>query len=266
MGIRLHGQNMSAMLIIAILSAASLVLVGCTLNRSALGCELAADDSGRCVGIDAGPVDAYVMMTDGDIRDAGQDAPDAFLPDAELPDGGLDGGPPDGGPPDSGPPDGGPPDGGPLDGGPPDAGFPTGPLHINFNAATGVTGIAFQVWWIMGPGDTRYSAWYYHRPCRRFGASIMCERDAPELASGRMIDFLPFDDSAGAATCTAATCPSLCTRSECPGYPPMGTFAYSASYSSVPVLDGEIVINADPGTASDGPAPNHSAGLRFRLP
>jgi hypothetical protein len=131
-----------------------------------------------------------------------------------------------------------------------------------------MTGIAFQVWWIMGPGDTRYSAWYYWRAsdCRRSGSSVLCQMDVPELASGRMIDFFPFDDTAGAATCTAATCPSLCTRSECPGYPPMGTFAYSASYSSVPVLDGEIVINADPGTASDGPAPNDSAVLRFRLP
>ncbi len=268
MGIRLNGQNLSAMLTIALVSCLVFVLEGCMLARSPLGCPEASDDNGRCILSDAGPVDAFVMMTDGDIRDAGPDAPDAFRPDAELPDGGPDAWvDPDGGPPDSGPPDGGPPDGGPRDGGPPDGGPPP-PLRITFNGATGPTGIAFQVWWIPGPVmPPVYSEWYY-RACRitRSGSMVTCEADAPELASGRHIDFFPFDDTLGAAVCTAVTCPSLCTRTECPTTGPVpGSFgSYSVEYP-VGTPTGTLTLNSDSGTAVDGPAPGDTAWIHTLL-
>ncbi|MCR4256235.1 MAG: hypothetical protein NUW08_00855, partial [Candidatus Uhrbacteria bacterium] len=82
----------------AFMLVANLVFVGCTLERSALGCaqDEVGDDIGRCrlVSADAG-TDAFVAMMDAGV-DAGYDAEiDAGdLPDAGPDDAGMDGGPP----------------------------------------------------------------------------------------------------------------------------------------------------------------------------
>lgn len=252
---------------------------GCMLDRSALGCVEGSDDSGRCLaaadgGADAS--DAYVPI-DGRIPDAHIE-PDAFMdPDASMMDAGPDASDahvdPDGGPPDAGPPDGGPVDAcvavaescngrddncdGRIDEG------TTCPLRITFSAATGETGLFIRIAW-NGPGGPEMADYYL--ACRVTGAVATCTGTYPELASGRIIRFFPFNDTADLRPCTAVTCPTLCSRTECPGYPPMGTYAYAIAYLTNPVLDGEVTLSTDPGTAIDGPMPGDSAWLEFRLP
>lgn len=86
-------------------------------------------DGGSTVEIDAGPVDASVIVIppfDGGRPDAGRDA---GTPDAGRPDSGT----PDAGTPDSGTPDAGRPDAGRPDAGTPDAGFDAG-MDAGFDA------------------------------------------------------------------------------------------------------------------------------------
>ncbi|KAA0206975.1 hypothetical protein EDM68_00050 [Candidatus Uhrbacteria bacterium] len=271
-----------------IMCALPVAAIGCTLDRSVIGCVSGetGDDTGRCMAIVPSPdggTDAFVAMMDAEV-DAGTDAgemPDAWVePDA---------GPDDGGPGDSGPPD---MDGGTdagRDSGPPDAGTdacvprteicgngvdedcsgaddPCPPLVITFNGATGPTGIVFRVIWIPGPAMPPVSsAWYYHAcDITRSGAMVTARCDAPELASGRGLEFFPYDHSSGTGSCSVATCPSLCTRTTCPGYPA----AYAAEYDSGggPLAATEWMLYPDSGTASDGPAPGDSAYIWFRLP
>jgi hypothetical protein len=261
----LQSQNVSAMQVIAMVSlSVSLCIAceGCMLERSVLGCGAGSDPTGRCLPPSDAGVDAYVMMTDGDIRDAGRDAPDAWVDiDGDLP---VDAGPdawvdPDGGPPDSGPPDGGPPDSGPVDAGPPP------PLRITFNAATGPTGIFIRVAW-NGPGGPEMADYYRACLISGSGSTVICDADMPELLGGRIIRFFPFNDTLGAAVCSPATCASLCTRATCPGSPLSGMYAYDISYNTTPVLEAAVTLNPDPGSALDGPMPGDSAWLEFRLP
>jgi hypothetical protein len=267
----------------ALIMTASLMFAGCMLDRSALGCvpDEVGDDTGRCrlVSADAG-TDAFIAMMDAEV-DSGTDAgPDdaGEPPDAGPDDGGTDSGPP--------PMDGGTDAG--RDSGPPDAGtdacvprtevcgngvdedcsgadLPCPQLHIDFNAATMPTGIAFQVVWNEPPPiGRRESGWYYHNCLLSMPLASRVEArcDAPELLPGRMLQFFPYDDSAGAATCTIPLCPSLCDRTSCPGF----AASYGAAYESRPVLAGELVFNTDPGTASDGPAPGDTAWIHFTIP
>lgn len=270
---------MARFLVGSVLFLSLAVMSGCMLDRSALGCAEGSDDSGRCVfasdgGTDA--PDAYVPP-DGRIPDAHMD-PDAFVdPDASM----MDAGPdawvdPDGGPPDAGPPDGGPVDAcvavaescngrddncdGRIDEG------TTCPLRITFSAATGDTGFFVRIAW-NGPGGPEMADYYLSDDrCRRTGAVVTCGATMPELAAGRIIRMYPFDDDAHAPICTAITCPSLCGRTTCPGFPPDGTYSYALAYLTSPVLDGEVTLNPDPGSAIDGPMPGDSAWLEWRLP
>lgn len=268
----------AALVVAVFIFSAHLVLAGCTLDRSALGCDPGevGDDTGRCqlVSADAG-VDAFVAMMDAEI-DAGVDAEiDAGeMPDAWVePDAGTDAGPPD-------------MDGG-TDAGPRDAGtdacvprtevcgngvdedcsgadLPCPPLHIDFNAATMPTGIVFRVVWNLPPPMGRQeSAWYYHNCLLSMplGSRVEARCDAPELLAGRMLEFFPYDDSAGAATCSVAMCPSLCDATSCPGFPS----SYGIAFESRPVLTGELLLNPDP-AASPGPAPGDSAWMSVRIP
>lgn len=270
----------------------------CSLQRSATGCgdSLVGDETGRCAPapFDAGDMpDAVVMLTDGEIdsgTDAGFDGDAGYTPDTGQRDSGPDAddaGSPDAGT-DSGPPDSGTFDAGSGDAGPPDAGtdacvpraevcgngvdedcsgadLPCPPLHIDFSAATMPTGIAFRVVWSSPPPIGRQeSAWYYHNCTLDMptASRVEAQCDAPELLPGRMLQFFPYDDSAGAAMCSVAICPSLCDRASCPGF----VASYGATYESRPVLPGEFVFNTDPGTASDGPAPGDTAWIHFTIP
>lgn len=272
-------QKICVVVMAALLVIANLVFAGCTLDRSVIGCASGetGDDTGRCMAIvpPDGGSDAFVAMMDAEV-DAGTDAgPDdaGEMPDAEV-DAGTDSGPPD--------MDGGPPDGGPRDAGTDacvprteicgngvdedcsGADLPCPRLHIDFNAATMPTGIVFRVVWNEPPPTGRQeSAWYYHNCLVSMTSASRVEArcDAPELVAGRMLEFFPYDDTMGVATCAVATCPSLCSATSCPGYPT----AYGIAFESRPVLDGELLQNPDP-TGSPGPAPGDSAWLSFRIP
>lgn len=245
-------------------------LTGCSLARVPLGCPSGqtGDGIGHCIPVDAmimadaGPIDARVDGgRDAGPTDAGDAALDAWMePDAlvmmddagDMPDTGSDSGPPpvdagtDSGPPsvdagmDAGPlpvdagTDAGPPpvdagsDAGPPDAGPPDAGPPP-PLHIIYTGAGPTTGIAFRVVWIEPPPIGRQETRWYYAECDLMGTE--CYASVPELAPTRMIQFFPFDASGGTASCTFASCPTLCAGTTCPGFPG----SYTVEYLEMPV-------------------------------
>lgn len=257
---------------------------GCSLNRSAIGCPtgFGPDDTHRCVPLPDASIDAFVPMVDGGGEDAGPDArvdafmPDAFIPDAYMPDAPMDDGGTDSGL-----------DAGSEDGGMPDACVAVAEscnglddncdgrvdegtacdLRVTVEGVTGSVSLFVRIAWITPPPGGPMMADYYV-PCRLSGTSTQnCWADLPELASGRLVDMVLVSDPGGlGAACTVAACPSLCTRTECPGYPPMAPYSYTIAYLVLPVDGAEVSLNPDPGTAADGPMPGDSAWLRFRLP
>lgn len=259
---------------------------GCSLNRSAIGCQtgFGPDDTHRCVPLPDASTDAFVPTEDGG-EDAGPDArvdafiPDAFIPDAYMPDAPMDDGGTDAGP-DAGP------DSGPLDGGMPDACVAVAEscnglddncdgrvdegtvcdLRIAVEGVTGPASLFVRIAWNEPPpGGPRMVDYYV--PCLLSGTTLNCRADLPELASGRIVQMFLVSDPGGlGAACTVAACPSLCTRTECPGYPPMAPYSYTIAYLVLPVDGAEVTLNPDPGTAADGPMPGDSAWLHFRLP
>ncbi len=251
-------QKICVVVMAALLVVTSLVFAGCTLDRSVIGCASGetGDDTGRCVAIATpdGGTDAFVAMMDAEVdagTDAGSDGDAGEMPDARVE---PDAGPGDGGPGDSGPP---PMDGGAdagRDSGPPDAGtdacVPAAeicgdgidqdcsgadrpcPLVIRMDGAVPMTGIVIRLVWNEPPPRGRQERGWFFDACaggiRRVDPdTIECGFEHPDLASGRQLDWFPYD-TAGMA--------SRCTRSSCPG-------TYTVTYLGMPAVP--IVTVAD---------------------
>lgn len=260
-------QKFRVALATALIVIANLAFAGCTLNRSALGCvpDEVGDDTGRCrlVSADAS-ADAFVHPGDaGDAEiDSGFDAgemPDGDLSDSGSEDSGLDAGH-DGGPPSM--------DGG-FDAGR-DAGTDAGtdacvpvveicgdgidqdcsggdlpcPLLIRMDGAVPMTGIAIRLIWNELPPFGRQERGWFFTSCvggpRMVDAdTVECAFTHPDLASGRQLEWFPFDTGTMTSRCTRVTCPGMHTATYL-GAPAVPVVTFPDAYDA----NGNMIVDA----------------------